>query len=99
MNFWPLVASSLLGLCAIAVESGQPEVGARLLGAAEGSAASLGTPIFTRDFSLQQRALAELMAALGSERLAAAREAGRALTKEAAITEAQAVAVAVMSSA
>jgi predicted ATPase len=98
MNFWPLVASSLLGLCAIAVESGQPEVGARLLGAAEGSAASLGTPIFTRDFSLQERAIAELTAALGPERLAAAREAGRALTKEAAITEAQAVAVAVMSS-
>jgi ATP/maltotriose-dependent transcriptional regulator MalT len=99
MNFWPLVASSLLGLSAIAVKSGQPEVGARLLGAAECSAASLGTPIFTRDFSLRERALAELTAALGPERLAAAREAGRALTKEAGITEAQAVAAAVMTSA
>jgi hypothetical protein len=97
MNYSPLVASSLLGLAAIAVDSEQPEAGARLLGAAEGSAAALGTPIFTRDFAVRERVQAALMAAIGEERLAAAREAGRALTLEAAIAEAQAIAEAVTS--
>jgi predicted ATPase/transcriptional regulator with XRE-family HTH domain len=98
MNYWPLLASSLLGLSAIAIESGKPEAGARLLGAAEGSAASLGMPILTRDFAVLEHALAALMAALGPKPLAAAREAGRALSREAAIAEAQAVAAAVVAS-
>ena len=98
MNYWPLVASSLLGLSAIAVDSEQPEAGARLLGAAEGSAALLGAPIFTRDLPVRDRALDALKGGLGSERLAAVREEGRALPLEAAITEAQAVAQAAMSS-
>jgi tetratricopeptide (TPR) repeat protein len=85
------VASSLLGLAGVVTEFGHPETGARLLGAAEGIAASLGSPIFPRDQPVRERALAVLAAALGEERLAAARGAGRTLTLEAAIAEAQAV--------
>ena len=93
-----MVGASLHGLAGVAAESGQPEAGARLLGAAEGIASSLGAPAYPRDQPVRARALAALTAALAPERLAAAREAGRALTLEAAIAEAQAVAAAVMSS-
>ncbi|MDF2760132.1 MAG: hypothetical protein K0S99_2766, partial [Thermomicrobiales bacterium] len=93
-----MVGSSLHGLAGVAAESGRPEAGARLLGAAEGLATSLGAPAYPRDQPVWTRALAALTAELGEDRLVAAREAGRALTLEAAITEAQAVAVAVMSS-
>ncbi len=89
---------SFAGFSAVAVDAGHPEVGARLLGAAEGNAASLGAPIFTRDLPVRARALIALAAALDPDRLAAAREAGGALTLEAAITEARAVAEAVIPS-
>jgi hypothetical protein len=59
---------------------------------------ALGAPVFPRDFPVRARCLAALTKALGEERLAAAREAGRDLTLEAAIAEAQAVAQAVMAS-
>ena len=98
MNIWSVLPSSFIGLSAVAFESGQAEVAARLLGAAEGIAASLGMPIFTRDLPVRERALDALAGALESEQLATAQEAGRALTREAAIAEAQAVAVALMSS-
>ena len=93
-----LLVSALLGVAGVAAESGQPEAGARLLGAAEALATSLGSTIFRRDYPVRDRGLATLQAALGEERLAAAREAGRALTLEAAITEAQAVVEVVMAS-
>jgi hypothetical protein len=98
MNYWSLVASSLLGLAAVALASGQPEDGARLLGAAEGNVAALGMPIFTRDLPLRERIQTLLIASLGPERLAAAWEAGQALSLEAAIDEARAVAAAVTAS-
>jgi ATP/maltotriose-dependent transcriptional regulator MalT len=93
-----MVSASLHGLAGVAAESGCPEAGARLLGAAEGLASSLGAPAYPRDQPVRTRAFAALTAALGPERLAAARDAGRALTLEAAIAEAQAVAKAVMTS-
>ena len=93
-----MVVSSLLGLAGVAAEFGQPEAGARLLGAAEGILSLSARPSIPRDQPVRERALAALTAALGPERLAAAREAGRALTLEAAIAEAQAVAEAVMAS-
>jgi predicted ATPase len=95
MNYVPLLASSLLGLSAIAVASEQPEVGARLLGAAEGSAAALGTPIFTRDIAVHDHVVTTLGAVLGAERLGAMRETGQALSRETAFAEAQAVAATV----
>ena len=60
-----MVGSSLHGLAGVAAESGQPEAGARLLGAAEGLAASLGAPAYPRDQPVRARALAALTAALG----------------------------------
>ena len=98
MHFWPIVISSLLGLAGIAVDSGQPEVGARLLGAAEGFAIRIGTTLFTRDDPVLERVRTALHSALREERLTATRDAGRAMSIEAAITEAQAVARLVMSS-
>jgi predicted ATPase/class 3 adenylate cyclase len=92
MAFWPLMVSSLLGLAGIAVEAGDPEKGARLLGAAERIATSLGSPMYTRDYPVHDRVLATLRLALGEERLAAVREAGQALSIEAAVAEAEAVA-------
>ena len=83
-----LVVSALLGLAGIAGESGRPEEGAHLLGAAEGILSSLGAPLYPRDQPVRARALAALTAALGHERLTAAQAAGRALTLEAAIAEA-----------
>jgi predicted ATPase/DNA-binding XRE family transcriptional regulator len=94
-----LLESSLHGLAGVAAESGRPEAGARLLGAAERIISSLGTPAYPRDQPVRARALAALMAALGEERLATGREAGWVLTLDAAIAEAQAVAETVISSA
>jgi hypothetical protein len=53
--------------------------------------------MYPGDRLVHERALAALTVTLGQERLAAAREAGRALTLEAAIAEAQAVVEAVKS--
>jgi hypothetical protein len=98
MTFWPLVVSSLLGLAGIAVEAGDPEGGARLLGATEGITTSMGSPMYTRDYPVHDRVVATARFALGEERLAAVREAGRELSIEAAIAEARAVAETVISS-
>jgi hypothetical protein len=84
-----LMASTLLGLAGVAATSGRPEVGARLLGAADAIVASLGAPIFPRDQPVRDRCLSALTAALGEERLAVAREAGRMLAVEHAIALAQ----------
>jgi predicted ATPase/transcriptional regulator with XRE-family HTH domain len=96
LDLWPLLPSSLIGLSGVAVELGHPDVGARLLGAAEGSAASLDMPHFTRDLPVHERVLAALRSALGDERLAVAREAGRTLTIDQAVVEATAVVEAVL---
>ena len=97
-GFTMLVVSPLFGLAAVAAASGQPETGARLVGAAEGIAASMGAPYFPRDNPIRDRALAALTATLGERQLAAAREAGRALTLDQAVAEAKAVAEAVAAS-
>jgi predicted ATPase len=98
LHFWPIVVSSLLGLAGVAVETGQPEVGARLLGATEGFSARLGATLFIRDDPVLDRVLTTMRSTLGEERLAAAREAGRELNIEEAIAEAQAVVEVVISS-
>jgi predicted ATPase/DNA-binding XRE family transcriptional regulator len=87
-----LVASVLIGLAAVAATSGLSEEGAQLLGTAEAITASLGMPIFPRDQPVRDRCLSALMAALGNERLAIELEAGRRLTVEQAIAQAQDVA-------
>jgi predicted ATPase/transcriptional regulator with XRE-family HTH domain len=98
MAFWPLVVSSLLGLAGIAIEVGDPVGGARLLGAAEGIASSLGAVMYTRDYPVHDRVLATVRLALDEQRFANVRETGRALSIEVAIAEALTVAEAVRSS-
>jgi hypothetical protein len=93
-----MAGSSLYGLAGVAAASGHPAAGARLLGAAEGIVSSLGTPMYPGDRLVHERALAALTVTLGPEELAAARRAGRTLTLDAAIAEAQAVAEAFKSS-
>jgi tetratricopeptide (TPR) repeat protein len=83
------LVSALIGHAAVAAASGQPEVGARLLGAAEGLAESVEARIFPRDFPVRRRTLTALGDALGETRLSADRATGRGLTTEQAIAVAQ----------
>ena len=99
LGFPMLVASALLGLAAVAATSGQGDAGAQLLGAAEGIAAPLAAPLFPRDQPIRDRCLTALTALLGDDRLAAAREAGRTLQVEQAVTAAMDVAAAVAGAA
>jgi predicted ATPase/DNA-binding XRE family transcriptional regulator len=87
-----LAIGPLLGLAGVIAESGAPEQGARLFGAAEGLIALLGTPSFPRDQPARNRALASMTDLLGKDRLAALREAGRILTFAQAVAEARAAA-------
>jgi non-specific serine/threonine protein kinase len=84
-------ASTLFGLAAVAAARGRAETSARLFGAAEGIAATLGAPLFPRDRPVRERVLATLEVALGPEQLAAARAAGRSLPLERAVAEALAL--------
>jgi predicted ATPase/DNA-binding XRE family transcriptional regulator len=90
-----LVASLLHGLAGVAAATGQPEKGARLLGAAEAIRGALEAPMAPRDMPVHRRALAALTAELGEERLAAARGAGRCLERGHAMAEALALATTV----
>jgi tetratricopeptide (TPR) repeat protein len=96
LQFWAIVVSSLLGLAGVAVAAGQPEVGARLLGATEGFSARLGATLFIRDDPVHDRVLTTLRQALSEDRLALVRKAGQALSIESAIAEAETVAEAVL---
>jgi hypothetical protein len=62
-----------------------------LLGVAEGIAVSLGSPLFSRDRPILDRALAALTAVLGKEGLEVALEVGRDLAVEEAIARALAI--------
>jgi hypothetical protein len=97
-HFWAIVVSSLLGLAGVAVEVGQPEVGARLLGATEDFTDLLGATLFIRDDPVLDRVLKTLRSALGEEGLACGRGIGQGLSIETAIAEAQTVAEIAMAS-
>jgi non-specific serine/threonine protein kinase len=99
LNLPSIVASALFGLAGIAAATEQPVEGAQLLGAAEEITVSIGAPTFPRDQPILKRGRSALIAALGEERFAAEREAGRTLLLEAAIAKAEAVAVVAMASA
>jgi tetratricopeptide (TPR) repeat protein len=83
--------SALVGLAAVAASTGHLEVGARLLSAAEGLAASIDAHIFPRDFPVRRRALAALTNDLGENQLTRELAAGRSLTMEQALAAAQAI--------
>jgi DNA-binding CsgD family transcriptional regulator len=92
VGYTMIVTSTLVGLAGVAAACGRSIAGARLLGAAEGIAASLGSPLYPRDRPVRDRALAALTAALGPERLTSAQETGRNLPREQAIAEALTIA-------
>jgi non-specific serine/threonine protein kinase len=94
-NLPRLVASSLLGLGAVAAVTGRPDAGARLLGAAEGLGATLGAPMFPSDRPVFTRARAALAAELGDERLRTVWQSGRELPVAQAIAQALEIAAAV----
>jgi hypothetical protein len=88
-DFGPLIVSAQLGLAGIAALRGRAATGARLFGAGEALLAALGLTLFPRDEPVQRRAQAALHAALGPERWAALREAGRAWSLAEAIDAAE----------
>ncbi|MGH2614029.1 MAG: LuxR C-terminal-related transcriptional regulator [Thermomicrobiales bacterium] len=90
-SYTPLVLSALLGLAGMAAETGQPEQGARLFGAAEAITASHGIAIFPRDRPVRERSLSALRRVLGEERLAAAQQPGHSLTIAQAVAKAVAL--------
>jgi tetratricopeptide (TPR) repeat protein len=95
MNMGSIFASALIGLAAVSVAAGRPREGARLLGAAEAWADTLGAPVFRRDLPVREGAVAGLTAAIGTEQFAVARAEGRTLSIEEAIAEARTIAEAV----
>jgi tetratricopeptide (TPR) repeat protein len=81
-NFAPLATSALFGFAGLAAGAGQFELGARLLGAAEGMAERLGLAIFPRDLPVRNRSLTALKREMDEERLATLRGAGRTLSMD-----------------
>ena len=84
---WVLIFS-IVGLGIAACGNGQPERGARWLGAAEAAREAAALPIPHDDQPLYERTIAALRAALGEERLAACWGVGRTLTLDQVIAEA-----------
>ena len=93
------VASALLGLAAVAATAGHVVAGAHLLGAAEGIAASLGAPMFPRDYPVRTRALEALRDALSEEQFARALAVGQSMSMDQLVAEAHGIAVTVTTSA
>jgi predicted ATPase len=83
--------SALVGVAAIAASTGHLEVGAQLLGAAEGLADSIDARMFPRDFPMRQRALSALTNALEENRLTRELAAGRSLAMDQALATAESI--------
>jgi tetratricopeptide (TPR) repeat protein len=83
--------SALVGVAAIAASTGHLEVGAQLLGAAEGLADAIDARIFPRDFPVRQRALSALTNVLEENQLTRELAAGRSLTMDQVHAAAQAI--------
>jgi tetratricopeptide (TPR) repeat protein len=85
------IARALSGLAALAAGHSQPEQAATLVGAVDARLDECGTDLWPGDRRLYDRATATARAALGAERFAARRDAGRALPYAAALAVAEAV--------
>jgi tetratricopeptide (TPR) repeat protein len=83
--------SALVGIAAIAASMGHLEVGAQLLGAAEGLADSIDARIFPRDFPVRQRALSALTNAFEEDQLTRELAAGRSLAMDQALATAESI--------
>jgi non-specific serine/threonine protein kinase len=87
------IARSLEGVASVAVECGQPERCARLLGAADALRERIAHPVDAEDRRAYDRARETSRAGLGDDAFAAAWAAGRHLQGEEAIVEALAITV------
>jgi tetratricopeptide (TPR) repeat protein len=87
----PFVADGLAGLAGVALAKGRPDLGARLLGAAEAARVAVGTPALLHH-AQHRRALAIAESVLPPDAFATAFNAGRVLPPEAAVAEARALA-------
>ncbi len=79
------IASILVGLAAVVAASGRPTAAVRLCGAAESLLDAAGVGLAPSGRTDQEQAIRMLRAALGDERFAAGRAAGRILTPEQAL--------------
>ena len=84
-----VVADALLGVAVAAAARGQPERAGRLLGAEEALRERFGGGVYATDRPAYDRALTAARVALGEQRLRAAWSAGRELSLQSAIAEAQ----------
>jgi predicted ATPase/class 3 adenylate cyclase len=82
------MAECLAGLAAVIGAEGEPEVAARLFGAAESLLESIGAVIWPSNRADHERNVATARARLDPDTFAAAWAAGRALTAEQAVAEA-----------
>ena len=74
------LARALEALAAVAATAGDPEVGATLLGAAEGVRHSIGVGVWMTDRASHDRTADELQTQLGDAAYAAVMDRGRSLT-------------------
>lgn len=81
----PGIAKGFEGLAMLAIDDGQPERAARLLGAADSVREVTGTPVEAVDRAGRERAATASRAALGEEVFATTRAAGQALSLDAAV--------------
>ena len=89
-NRWG-IALALEGWAGLAGVLGQPARAARLFGAAAALREAVGTPVPPAERPMHERAVEAARSPLGEERFAAAWAAGRSLTLEEAIAEAEAL--------
>jgi DNA-binding CsgD family transcriptional regulator len=81
----------LAGLAAVAVENGDAESAARLLGAVDTMLLSTGGHLYPQHRPMYEQADTAARAALGAERFTAVHDAGRRLTLEELLAEADAI--------
>jgi hypothetical protein len=86
-----LFSVGLLGMAVVALQAGQPEQAARLLGAAEARRDAAGAWTYASARGGDRLTVEAVRAALGPDRFVALLAAGRALSWEAAAGEARAV--------
>ena len=87
------VSDCLAGLAGVAIQSGQPEKGARLLGACEKLRQEIGATWWPANHIAYKRHLSRAHEQLNDETFNAAREAGRTLSLEQAVVLAEHVRV------
>jgi non-specific serine/threonine protein kinase len=88
-----LIGRAFSGLAALAADHGQPERAATLVGVVDDRLEESGADLWQSDRRLYDRAAEIALAALGEERFAEMRAAGRALPLAAAVAVGEAVAV------